>query len=145
MDVKQSLLTILQSSSTTSVAPLPVTLPSSFQPNTGGNLLPKESPIVVSQQNVQCTVPLESQTITIVPTKLEYRKGRSISVSNDFICYAVRGGKIRIIAQVSGDMILLREHIQSVLDMTVSGSLLASVSLDDSIACWSLALEPEIT
>ncbi|KAJ3299968.1 enhancer of mRNA decapping 4 [Borealophlyctis nickersoniae] len=98
--------------------------------------------------------PLDSQTITLVPTKSEYRKGsKTVAVNRDFICYAVRGGRIRIIAQSSGNMVLLKGHNNTaVVDMAITqhpleddsatdypGYHLISVGLDDVLCVWKLS------
>lgn len=92
--------------------------------------------------------PLSAQAITLVPSKLEYRLGRSIGTTRDFIAYAVRGGKVRVIEQRTGAMTLLRDHTASLLDLEIlsifktahqqSAARLVTVSLDDSVRLWDL-------
>ena len=91
---------------------------------------------------------IDTQPITIVPSKMEYKLGRSIQVCKDFICYAVRGGKIRVIGQVQGEMILLREHTMAVLDLDLlqeqeHHAKLVSTSSDDTVGIWHLSLGKE--
>ncbi|KAJ3087562.1 hypothetical protein HK102_010767 [Quaeritorhiza haematococci] len=90
---------------------------------------------------------LSPQTITLVPSKVEYKKGKTIAVNRDYICYGVRGGRIRVIGQQTGSMILLRGHNQSILDVCITDSrdshaaYLVSVAADDTLYVWELNLD----
>jgi len=44
-------------------------------------------------ENVLSSKDLELTTITLVPSELEYRAGKSIAVNGLYICYAVKGNK----------------------------------------------------
>ena len=49
---------------------------------------------------------------------------------------------MRIIGQINGEMTLLREHTQPLLDMDLTrDSKLASTSCDDTARLWDLKLE----
>ncbi|CAG8787503.1 16520_t:CDS:2, partial [Racocetra persica] len=61
-------------------------------------------------EKVLCSKDLNLTTITLIPSDLEYRLGKSIAVNGRYICYVVKGGKIRVISALYGSRTLLRNH-----------------------------------
>ncbi|RIA94484.1 hypothetical protein C1645_873429 [Glomus cerebriforme] len=108
----------------------------------------KKNEIVISSKDLELT------TITLVPSDLEYRAGKSISVNALYICYAVKGGKIRVISTLYGSKTLLRNHDKSILDMCIQDvfpdefkeepetQLLLAVGGDSKITVWELSEPP---
>lgn len=80
----------------------------------------------------------ESQQITIISSKCEYKIGRSIQVSKDILVYGMRGGKLRVIGLTNGETVLLREHTQTLVDLSLLNNLLATSSLDDTFRVWRI-------
>jgi hypothetical protein len=80
----------------------------------------------------------ESQQITIISSKCEYKIGRTIQVSKDILVYGMRGGKLRVIGLANGETVLLREHTQTLLDLSLVNNYLATTSLDDTFRVWRI-------
>ncbi|CAI2170487.1 3018_t:CDS:10, partial [Funneliformis geosporum] len=106
-------------------------------------------------ENVLSRKDLELTTITLVPSELEYRAGKSIAVNGLYICYAVKGGKIRVISTLYGSKTLLRNHDKYILDMCIQDvlsdefiddeletQLLLAVGIDSKITVWELFEPP---
>jgi len=107
-------------------------------------------------ENVLSNQDLELTTITLIPSELEYRTGKSISVNALYICYAVKGGKIRVINTLYGNKTLLRNHDKSsILDMCIQDvlpnefkgkenerQLLLAVGGDGKITVWEFSEPP---
>ncbi|GBC02494.1 hypothetical protein RclHR1_04650011 [Rhizophagus clarus] len=105
----------------------------------------KKNEIVLSSKELQLI------TITLVPSELEYRAGKSIAVNAFYICYAVKGGKIRVISTSYGSKTLLRSHDKFILDMCIQDvlfdddnktQLLLVVGSDSKITVWELSEPP---
>ncbi|UZO26405.1 uncharacterized protein OCT59_018630 [Rhizophagus irregularis] len=108
----------------------------------------KKNEIVLSSKELELT------TITLVPSELEYRAGKSIAVNAFYICYAVKGGRIRVISTLYGSKTLLRNHDKSILDMCIQDvlsdelneesktQLLLAVGSDSKITVWELSEPP---
>ncbi|RHZ75827.1 hypothetical protein Glove_209g95 [Diversispora epigaea] len=98
---------------------------------------------------------LDFTTITLKPSELEYRTGKSIAVNGHFICYTVKGDKIRVIGTEFGAKTLLRNHEKTILDMCIQETapneneetqmgrqLLLAVGADSKITVWELFQPP---
>ncbi|CAJ0764760.1 22871_t:CDS:10, partial [Entrophospora sp. SA101] len=70
-------------------------------------------------ENVLCTKDLDLTTITLVLNELEYRSGKLIAVNNSFICYHIKGGKIRVIDTLFGSKLLLKSQDKSIIDLCI--------------------------
>ena len=81
----------------------------------------------------------DSQQITIISSKCEYRIGRTIQVSKDVLVYAMRGGKLRVIGLSNGETVLLKENTQTLLDISLQNNILATTSLDDTFRVWKIS------
>eukprot|EP00741_Cyanophora_paradoxa_P006758 tig00001038_g6536.t1 len=55
--------------------------------------------------------------ITLYQTEVTYQHGALIAVNNNYICYAIRGGHIRVINKNSGQRTLLKGHTAAVVDL----------------------------
>ncbi|CAG8463697.1 9996_t:CDS:2 [Diversispora eburnea] len=106
-------------------------------------------------ENVLSSNELDFTTITLKHSELEYRTGKSIAVNGHFICYAVKGGKIRVIDTEFGAKTLLRNHEKTILDMCIQETapngneeaqmgrqLLLAVGADSKITVWELFQPP---
>ncbi|CAG8456437.1 3148_t:CDS:10 [Funneliformis mosseae] len=105
-------------------------------------------------ENILSRKDLELTTITLVPSELEYRAGKLIAVNGLYICYAVKGGKIRVISTLYGSKTLLRNHDKYILDMCIQDvlsdvfedvietQLLLAVGIDSKITVWELSEPP---
>jgi WD40 repeat protein len=103
--------------------------------------------------------------ITMLTTKPVYQSGSLVAANGRFVCYAVRGGQIRVIDISNGSRDLLRQlHGASILDATFfvappstrsdvassssgaaaaqNGNVLASVAADGSLALWRILAQP---
>ncbi|KAJ2490104.1 hypothetical protein IWW37_003453 [Coemansia sp. RSA 2050] len=98
----------------------------------------------------------ESVLISLLQQPSRFKPGRLISVSRDFICYAVRskeGGRIRVIHQFHGQSAKMLGHTDSIVDMAFhpcskeqgKPQILASLGKDNRLVVWlvgSGATEP---
>ncbi|KAJ2687188.1 hypothetical protein IWW39_003109 [Coemansia spiralis] len=98
----------------------------------------------------------ESVLISLLQQPSRFKPGRLISVSRDFICYAVRskeGGRIRVIHQFHGQSAKMLGHTDSIVDMAFHPcsreqgmpQILASLGKDNRLVVWlvgSGATEP---
>ncbi|KAJ2258906.1 hypothetical protein GGI13_000313 [Coemansia sp. RSA 455] len=98
----------------------------------------------------------ESVLISLLQQPSRFKPGRLISVSRDFICYAVRskeGGRIRVIHQFHGQSAKMLGHTDSIVDMAFHPcskeqdmpQILASLGKDNRLVVWlvgSGAAEP---
>ncbi|KAG9289781.1 hypothetical protein G9A89_015361 [Geosiphon pyriformis] len=102
---------------------------------------------------VLCTKDLNLETITLVPSDLEYRVGKSIAVNGQYICYTVKAGKVRVISLLFGSKTLLRNHEKPILDICIQPSpaidaptekqLLLAIGADSKITVWELSEPPQ--
>ncbi|RIB01814.1 hypothetical protein C2G38_2050571 [Gigaspora rosea] len=108
-------------------------------------------------EKVLCSKDLDLTTITLIPSDLEYRLGKSIAVNGRYICYVVKGGKIRVISTLYGSKTLLRNHDKdkSILDMCIRETshdgldqgqsekqLLLTIGGDSKITVWEISEPP---
>ncbi|CAG8794309.1 24347_t:CDS:10, partial [Gigaspora margarita] len=108
-------------------------------------------------EKVLCSKDLELTTITLIPSDLEYRLGKSIAVNGRYICYVVKGGKIRVISTLYGSKTLLKNHDKdkSILDMCIRETshdgldqgqsekqLLLTIGGDSKITVWEISEPP---
>ncbi|PIA15619.1 hypothetical protein COEREDRAFT_87802 [Coemansia reversa NRRL 1564] len=89
----------------------------------------------------------ETVPISLLQQPMRFRAGRMISVSREYICYAVRskeGGHIRVIHQLHGQLAKMLGHKDSIIDMEFhpcskeSGmpQVLASLGKDNRLIVW---------
>ncbi|EGG15748.1 hypothetical protein DFA_10591 [Cavenderia fasciculata] len=88
---------------------------------------------------------LESQTITIIPSSLKYLWGRLISVNNNYICYAVKGEKIRVLERSSSQKALIKDIVGTITDMQFfndQSNLLACVTDSGALYVYDIESNP---
>ncbi|KAJ2705574.1 hypothetical protein H4R19_005110, partial [Coemansia spiralis] len=89
----------------------------------------------------------ETVPISLLQQPTRFRQGRLVSVSGEYICYAVRskeGGHIRVIHQLQGQRVKMLGHTDSIIDMEFHPSsreggahqVLASVGKDNRLIVW---------
>ncbi|KAJ2720032.1 hypothetical protein GGI07_004870 [Coemansia sp. Benny D115] len=89
----------------------------------------------------------ETVPISLLQQPVRYRPGRLVSVSRDYICYAVRskeGGRIRVIHQLHGQRAKMQGHTDSIIDMAFHPcsrepgmpQILASLGKDNRLIIW---------
>ncbi|RUS21401.1 hypothetical protein BC937DRAFT_92796 [Endogone sp. FLAS-F59071] len=79
--------------------------------------------------------------IARVPSAYEFHLGKTIAVNQEYICYAVKDGKIRVIYQPKANKTLLRGHGKPVLDMAFAPAdhaLLASIDRESRLFVWRI-------
>ncbi|KAJ3054615.1 enhancer of mRNA decapping 4 [Rhizophlyctis rosea] len=85
---------------------------------------------------------LPVQAITLVSTKMEYRRGTHIAVNAHFIAYGVKGARIRVLAQQTGNMVLIKDASGTLLNLAITQnrgqSYLASTTLEGCLRVWKL-------
>jgi WD40 repeat protein len=92
------------------------------------------------------TVHLSAKPITVVPaTAPAYNPGATLlAVNARFVCYTVRGSKIRALSRSTSARTLIRAHESAVTDLrfhaAVDDDLLVSVSRDGALGVWRLVL-----
>jgi hypothetical protein len=89
-------------------------------------------------------IQLSTKPITIVESDREYHTGDVIAVNESFICYAVKGAKIRVLARHHTARALLRTCEGEVADLRFVGArvnTLVGVSSRGQCCVWSLRLE----
>ncbi|KAJ1645650.1 hypothetical protein LPJ64_002767 [Coemansia asiatica] len=85
--------------------------------------------------------------ISLLQQPSRFRAGRLISVSRDYICYAVRskeGGRIRVIHQLHGQLAKMQGHTDAIIDMAFHPcskepgmpQILASLGKDNRLIVW---------
>ncbi|CAG8438797.1 1199_t:CDS:10, partial [Acaulospora colombiana] len=87
-------------------------------------------------------------SIALVNNDLEHRPGKSIAINRTYICYAIRGGKIRVISSEHGNKVMLKNHEKQILDMCIQETshdehqaekqLLLAIGADSKIVVWEL-------
>lgn len=70
--------------------------------------------------------------------------GNQIAVTPTFVAYAIKGGKIRVLARSSATRTLLRGHAATIVDLSAfdegdNCATLASVCADGRVVVWALA------
>ncbi|KAJ2876332.1 hypothetical protein GGH93_000832 [Coemansia aciculifera] len=122
----------------------------------GKNKQGKPSPMNIDVRKVKLRAKPESVLISLLQQPSRFKPGRLISVSRDFICYAVRskeGGRIRVIHQFHGQSAKMLGHTDSIVDMAFHPcskeqdmpQILASLGKDNRLVVWlvgSGAAEP---
>ena len=101
-----------------------------------GTRLQGETCTYRSGEDVAAQQPLEVTPITLYNTEISSNIGNLIAVNNQYICYAIRGGMIRVINQTSVLRVLLRGHSQHVTDLAFFSNeidLLASCGTDGKV------------
>mmetsp|Transcript_43107 Transcript_43107/g.71781 ORF Transcript_43107/g.71781 Transcript_43107/m.71781 type:complete len:1471 (+) Transcript_43107:67-4479(+) len=89
---------------------------------------------------------LEVTPITLYNTEYVYNFGALIAVNNTYICYAIKGGQIRVINKNSGGRALLKAHTQPITDLRFFSpdvDVLASVGRDGNVFVWRIYEKPE--
>jgi enhancer of mRNA-decapping protein 4 len=88
-----------------------------------------------------CPHALEVTPITLYNTEPTGNIGNLIAVNNQYICYAIKNGMIRVINQSSVLRVLLRGHTQHVTDIAFFSNeidLLASCGTDNKVFVWHI-------
>ncbi|KAJ2796915.1 hypothetical protein H4S07_006083, partial [Coemansia furcata] len=107
----------------------------------------KTSPLNIDVRKVKLRAKPESVLISLLQQPSRFKPGRLISVSRDFICYAVRskeGGRIRVIHQFHGQSAKMLGHTDSIVDMAFHPcskehdmpQILASLGKDNRLVVW---------
>ncbi|KAI7823163.1 hypothetical protein BX661DRAFT_200263 [Kickxella alabastrina] len=118
----------------------------------------KPSYLNIDAKKVKLKARLEAIPISLLQQPTRFRPGRLISVSRDYICYAVRskeGGRIRVIHQLHGQLAKMQGHTDSIIDMAhaanprVAGQgqppdvwLVGPVDMEATSAEGAIAYEP---
>ncbi|CAG8544676.1 5588_t:CDS:2, partial [Ambispora leptoticha] len=128
-----------------------------LSPPDGVRLPPGDILYSAAERNeaVLCTKDLNTETITLIPSDLEYRVGKSIAVNGQYICYTVKAGKVRVISSLYGSKTLLRKHEKPIVDISIQNSyipdidapvdkqLLLVIGSDSKITVWELSDAPQ--
>ncbi|KAJ1939917.1 hypothetical protein GGF37_004202, partial [Kickxella alabastrina] len=107
----------------------------------------KPSYLNIDAKKVKLKARLEAIPISLLQQPTRFRPGRLISVSRDYICYAVRskeGGRIRVIHQLHGQLAKMQGHTDSIIDMAFHPcskepgmpQILASLGKDNRLIVW---------
>ncbi|KAJ1998873.1 hypothetical protein H4R26_005292, partial [Coemansia thaxteri] len=116
------------------------------------NKLAKAQILRVDVRKVSLHAKPESVLISLLQQPTRFRPGRLISVSRDYICYAVRskeGGRIRVIHQFHGQSAKMQGHTDSISDMSFHPcskeqdmpQILASLGKDNRLVVWLVGSE----
>ena len=79
--------------------------------------------------------------ITLYSTDFTYQHGNLIAINENYISYAIKNGKIRVLNQVSATRTLLRGHTGAITDLVFFSrqtNLLASVCTDGLLFVWQI-------
>ncbi|KAJ2080269.1 hypothetical protein H4R24_003187 [Coemansia sp. RSA 988] len=107
----------------------------------------KTTTLNIDLKKVRLRAKPETVPISLLQQPMRFRAGRMISVSREYICYAVRskeGGHIRVIHQLHGQLAKMLGHKDSIIDMEFhpcskeSGmpQVLASLGKDNRLIVW---------
>ncbi|KAI9504704.1 hypothetical protein BX070DRAFT_117842 [Coemansia spiralis] len=109
----------------------------------------KTKPLVmnVDARKIRLRAKPETVPISLLQQPVRFRAGRLISVSREYICYAVRskeGGRIRVIHQLHGQLAKMQGHTDTITDMAFHPcsresdmpQILASLGKDNRLIIW---------
>ncbi|KAJ2766011.1 hypothetical protein IWQ57_004548 [Coemansia nantahalensis] len=107
----------------------------------------KPTVLAVDLKKVALQAKPETVPISLLQQPTRFRPGRLVSVSGEYICYAVRskeGGHIRVIHQLQGQRVKMLGHTDSIIDMEFhpcsreggAHQVLASVGKDNRLIVW---------
>ncbi|KAJ1724257.1 hypothetical protein LPJ53_001470 [Coemansia erecta] len=111
---------------------------------------PKVSNMVIDPAKVKLEDKPEIVPISLLQQSTRFYPGRLISVSRDYICYAVRskeGGRIRVIHQLHGQLAKMQGHTESIIDLAFHPcsrepempQILASLGKDNRLIVWLIS------
>ncbi|KAJ2388647.1 hypothetical protein GGI05_003729, partial [Coemansia sp. RSA 2603] len=111
---------------------------------------PKVSNMVIDPAKIKLENKPEIVPISLLQQSTRFYPGRLISVSRDYICYAVRskeGGRIRVIHQLHGQLAKMQGHTESIIDMAFHPcsrepgmpQILASLGKDNRLIVWLIS------
>ncbi|KAJ1663617.1 hypothetical protein IW140_000964 [Coemansia sp. RSA 1813] len=120
---------------------------SSHAKNGNGSKKKKTSSMNIDARKIKLRAKPEILPISLLPQPARFRAGRLISVSREYICYAVRskeGGRIRVIHQMLGKLAKMQGHTDSIVDMAFHPcsredgmpQILASLGKDNRLIVW---------
>jgi WD40 repeat protein len=77
---------------------------------------------------------------SLVRSDLQPDLTKKIVVNDDYICYAIKEGKVRLLRRSDGATTLLREHAAPIVDMALSNVTgdIASISEDHFLVVWNI-------
>ncbi|KAJ2553903.1 hypothetical protein EV175_002771 [Coemansia sp. RSA 1933] len=114
-----------------------------------GNNNKKKRPLSmnIDARKIKLRAKPEILPISLLPQPARFRAGRLISVSREYICYAVRskeGGRIRVIHQMLGKLAKMQGHTDSIIDLAFHPcsrddgmlQILASLGKDNRLIVW---------
>ena len=84
-----------------------------------------------------------SQPITIVESQRAYRAGDIVAANGDFLCYVVKGTKVRVLSRVSNARALLRADDSDIVDVCFVRAYLVAATAGGRLVGWSLALSDD--
>ncbi|KAJ2783160.1 hypothetical protein GGI15_002676 [Coemansia interrupta] len=111
---------------------------------------PKVSNMIIDPAKIKLEDKPEIVPISLLQQSTRFYPGRLISVSRDYICYAVRskeGGRIRVIHQLHGQLAKMQGHTESIIDMAFHPcsrepgmpQILASLGKDNRLIVWLIS------
>ncbi|KAK9810077.1 hypothetical protein WJX72_004410 [[Myrmecia] bisecta] len=119
--------------------------PPSTRPTPQGRELPAAAAL---EYNVDERLPGEAQpqlevsTITLLKHELQYELLRRIAANDQYICYGMKQGHIRVLNKLSADRALFKSHTQPISDLrffSESVNLLASGGSDGQACVWRVS------
>ncbi|KAJ1812167.1 hypothetical protein LPJ75_003781, partial [Coemansia sp. RSA 2598] len=128
-------------------AATPVPGSSAASANSTPRKQPKIPNLLIDTNKVRAGEKPEIVPISLLQQPSRFRAGRLISVSRDYICYAVRskeGGRIRVIHQLHGQLAKMQGHTDAIVDMAFHPcskepgmpQILASLGKDNRLIVW---------
>eukprot|EP01133_Synstelium_polycarpum_P016013 gene16013-19059_t len=78
---------------------------------TGAEIVLDESKTMRNHPDLEC------HTITIIPSTSSYRWGCLVAVNSAYICYVVKGEKIRVLERMSTNRLLIKDIIGEITDI----------------------------
>ncbi|KAJ1860960.1 hypothetical protein LPJ57_006594, partial [Coemansia sp. RSA 486] len=108
---------------------------------------PKVPNLLIDTYKIKTEEKPEIVPISLLQQPSRFRAGRLISVSRDYICYAVRskeGGHIRVIHQLHGQLAKMQGHTDAIVDMAFHPcskepgmpQILATLGKDNRLIVW---------
>ncbi|KAJ2707186.1 hypothetical protein FB645_001012 [Coemansia sp. IMI 203386] len=108
---------------------------------------PKVPNLLIDTYKIKTEEKPEIVPISLLQQSSRFRAGRLISVSRDYICYAVRskeGGHIRVIHQLHGQLAKMQGHTDAIVDMAFHPcskepempQILATLGKDNRLIVW---------
>ncbi|KAJ1733958.1 hypothetical protein LPJ61_001313 [Coemansia biformis] len=121
--------------------------PSSTKAGTHAKKRTRPLTFSIDLKKVKLRAKPETVPISLLQQPTRFRQGRLVSVSREYICYAVRskeGGHIRVIHQLQGQRVKMVGHTDSIIDMefhpcsreSSAHQVLASVGKDNRLIVW---------